>query len=278
MNDGLTTGESGIRLVKAFEGCLKPVGGGKFTTYICPAGVLTLGYGHTNANGRRIKSGDVWTQGECDAALREDLTVAERAVRRRIRVDLTQHQFEALVSFTFNLGEGSLSRSSLLRMVNAKDFDGAADAFGAWNKAKDPQTGELRELKGLTRRRAAEAALFREGKHEEVHAKFEADRADDTEPMPQRAEVPPGSTRGMETSKIGNSQIAIGAASAAEAASKVKDALDQANSVKQGAKDLGILDVLGNVATMPTFWIAVAVIAVAACAWFWRREHAQAGV
>src|ERR1700753_1925139 len=105
MSDGLTTGESGQKLVKSFEGCLKPVGGGRFTTYICPAGVLTIGWGHTNANGRKIRPGDTWTQGECDAALREDLAVAERAVRRRVKVELTQHQFEALVSFTFNLGE-----------------------------------------------------------------------------------------------------------------------------------------------------------------------------
>ncbi len=265
MNDGLTTGEAGQKLVKAFESCLKRVAAG-FTTYVCPAGVLTIGWGHTNANGRQIKAGDVWTQGECDAALREDLKVAERAVRRRVKVELTQHQFEALVSFTFNCGEGALSRSGLLRKVNAKDFDGAANEFAKWNRAGG------RVLAGLTRRRAAEATLFREGRHEDV----QVDETD--EPMPQAVEPPVGTVKPMVTSKIGNGSIAIGAGTAIEIGSKVKDAIDQANSVKQGAKDLGALDVLGSLIAMPTFWVAVAVVGVAACVWYWRRQHAQAGV
>lgn len=278
MNDGLTTGESGQKLVKAFESCLKRVANG-FTTYICPAGVLTIGWGHTNANGRQIKPGDVWTQGECDAALREDLKVAEKAVRRRVKVELTLHQFEALTSFTFNCGEGNLAKSSLLRLVNAKDFDRAADAFMAWNKAKDPRTGQLRELKGLTRRRAAEAALFQEVSHDEVHARYVADSADDPDTtMPQAVEPPDGTVKPMSTSKIGNGQIAIGAGTVVEIGSKVNDAITQASAAKQGAKDLGVFDVLGPLVAMPTFWIAVAVIVVAGFAWYWRRQHAQAGV
>jgi lysozyme len=280
MNDGLTTGESGQKLVKAFESCLKRLPGSppRFTTYICPAGVLTIGWGHTKANGRQIKPGDVWTQGECDAALRDDLKVAERAVRRHVKVDLTQHQFEALVSFTMNAGEGALAKSTILRKVNAKDFDGAANAFAAWNKAKDPHTGELRELKGLTRRRAAEADLFREVSHDEVHGRFVAESADDTEPMPQAVEPPAGTVKSMITSKIGNGQIAILAGTAIETGSKVNDAITQANAAKQGAKDLGVFDVLGPLVAMPTFWIAVAVIVIACFAWYWRRQHAQAGI
>jgi lysozyme len=126
MNDGLTTSSKGQALVESFESCLKRVAGG-FTTYYCPANVLTIGWGHTNANGRKIREGDIWTQGECDAALREDLADSERAVRRRVKVELTQSQFDALVSFTFNCGEGALARSSLLKLVNAKRFDEAAD-------------------------------------------------------------------------------------------------------------------------------------------------------
>lgn len=274
MNEGLRTSERGQRLVKSFESCLKLIGGGRFTTYYCPAGVLTIGFGHTNANGRRIREGDVWTQGECDAALREDLTVAERAVRRRVRIELTQSQFDALVSFTFNCGEGALARSSLLRAVNAKDFEGAAAAFAPWNR------GGGKVLRGLVRRRAAEAELFRNGNHEAVQEAHRQSREQDgdTEPMPQGVDVPPGTPKPMHESKIGNGQIAIGMAGAAEAASKVKDAVDQANSVKQGVQDLGLLDVLGAVATNPMFWVAVAIVGVAACAWFWRREHAQNGV
>lgn len=275
MNDGLTTSERGLALVKAFESCLKPISPGKFTTYFCPAGVLTIGWGHTNANGRQIRNGDVWTQGECDAALREDMAVAERAVRRRVKVDLTQGQFDALASFTFNCGEGNLSRSTMLRRVNAGDFDGAASHFADWNKAR--VKGELVELRGLTRRRAAEADLFRTGNHDMVHAEYKA-TPEYSEPSPQGVEPPPGTIKPMTTSKIGNGGVVIGAGAAVEAASKVKDALDQANAVKQGAHDLGILDALSSAAATPTFWIAIGTIMIAGCIWYWRREHAQAGI
>ena len=273
MNDGLRTSAKGQKLVESFESCLKRVAAG-FTTYYCPAGVLTLGWGHTNSNGRRIHPGDVWTQGECDAALREDLAVAEHDVKRYVKVELTQSQFDALVSFAFNCGGGALARSGLLRKVNAKDFEGAAQAFAPWNR------GGGRVLRGLVRRRAAEAELFRNGNHEAVQEahRVSKEQDGDTEPMPQGVDVAEGSSKPMSHSKIGNTQIAMGAAGAAEAASKVKDAIDQGNSIKDGVKDLGVLNVLGHVAGNPLFWVAVAIVVGAACAWFWRREHAQAGV
>jgi len=136
-------------------------------------------------------------------------------------------------------------------------------------------------LAGLTRRRAAEAKLFREGDHGTARASYEASKAaapDGDEPMPQGVDVAEGSSKPMSHSKIGNSQIAIGAAGAAEAASKVKDAIDQGNSIKDGAKDLGMFDVLGTVWHNPMFWVAVAIVVGAGLAWYWRREHAQAGV
>lgn len=274
MNEGLVTSERGRKLVESFESCLKSIGGGKFTTYYCPANVLTCGFGHTNANGRKIKPGDAWTQGECDAALREDLRVGERAVKRRVRVELTQSQFDALVSFTFNCGEGALAKSGLLRAVNAKDFDKAAEQFAPWCH------GGGKVLRGLVRRRAAEAELFRNGNHEAVQEAHQQSRvADgDTEPCPQGVDVAEGSVKPMSQSKIGNTQIAVGAAGAAEAASKVKDAVDQANSVKEGVKDLGVFDILGGLVGNPMFWLALVIVAGAALAWYWRRQHAQAGV
>lgn len=145
----------GLKLVKEFEGCLKSVGGGRFTTYYCPANVLTIGWGHTNDGGRPIKPGDVWTQAECDQALADDMGRFEKMVDRRVKVPLNQNQYDALVSFTYNCGEGNLAKSTLLKKVNAGDFAAAANQFAAWNK------GGGRVLAGLTRRRAAEAALFR---------------------------------------------------------------------------------------------------------------------
>lgn len=143
----------GAALVKAFESCLQPVDGG-YRAYSDPVNVLTIGWGHTNHNGRQFDAGAVWTRAECDAEFLSDMTVFEAAVSRNVTVQLNQDQFDALVSFTFNLGEGNLKRSTLLRKVNAGDFAGAAQEFPRWNKAG----GKV--LRGLVRRRASEALLF----------------------------------------------------------------------------------------------------------------------
>lgn len=274
MNDGLVTSAQGQALVKSFENCLKRQGK-LFTTYFCPAGKLTIGWGHTNANGRKFKEGDVWTQGECDAALREDLAVAERAVRRRVKVELTQGQFDALDSFTMNAGEGNLAKSTLLRLVNAGDFEAAAGHFADWNKAH--VDGKLEVLNGLTRRRTAEADLFRTDNHEMVHAEYKASDEYD-KPCPQIVAPPPGTIKPMSESKIGNGTIVVSTISTIEAASKVKDALDQANAVKASAEGLVGEGVFEHLVLMPTFWLAVIAIGLSAAIWYWRREHAQAGV
>lgn len=164
----------GIALVKSFEGCLKPVGGGIFVPYICPAGVLTIGWGHTNDGGRPFDKSARWSQAECDKALSDDMVRYEQAVTRLVKVELTQGQFDALVSFCYNCGEGNLGKSTLLRCVNAGDFEGAARQFAAWNK------GGGKVLNGLIRRRAAEAALFRTGSHPGGEA----------EPMAQGVDAP----------------------------------------------------------------------------------------
>jgi lysozyme len=277
MNDGLRLSPEGGALVRSFEGCLHPIDAARsqYRPYVCPAGVLTIGWGHTNDNGRKFGPKDIWTKGECDAEFRADMRRFEDAVRRRVKVELTQHEFDALVSFTYNCGEGNLAKSSLLRKVNAKDFEGAVGEFAKWNR------GGGRVLAGLTRRRAAEARLFAEGNHTAVQTQYHAEKRaapDALDPMPQGVDVAEGSVKPMTTSKIGNGQIAIGVAGAAEAASKIKDAVDQANSMKQGVKDLGVFDILGAVATNPMFWLAIAIVGIAACAWYWRRQHAQAGI
>lgn len=273
MNEGLTLSDKGAALVKSFEGCLHPIDrtGTKFRPYVCPAGVLTIGWGHTNDNGRRFKTGDIWTKGECDAEFRADMKRFEKAVCRRVKVAMTQSQFDALVSFTYNCGEGNLSRSGLLRRVNAKDFDGAAREFAKWNR------GGGKVLNGLTRRRAAEAELFRTGNHELVHAEYKG-TPEYHDPCPQQVDVPPGTPKPMATSKIGNGSISIGLGGVAEAANAASDAVNQVKAVKQGAEELGVADVLGQLVTMPSFWIAVAIVATAGLVWYWRHQHAQEGV
>lgn len=145
----------GLNLIKAFEGCLKPIGGGKFKPYVCPAGVLTIGWGHTNHHGRKFDKSSVWTQEECDAELASDMARFEAAVAHLVKVPLTQYQNDALVSFAYNCGDGNLSKSTLLKKINAGDMDGAAQEFQKWNK------GAGKVLKGLVRRRASESLLFR---------------------------------------------------------------------------------------------------------------------
>lgn len=277
MNDGLRLSSEGGALVRSFEGCLKPIAGSttRFQPYVCPAGVLTLGYGHTNDNGRKFGPKDVWTKGEVDAEFRADMARFAAAVRCRVKVELTQHQFDALVSFTYNCGEGNLAKSTLLRKVNAGDFDGAVGEFAKWNR------GAGKVLAGLTRRRAAEARLFADGDHRAARVTHSVEKKlapDADETMPQQVDAPEGSIKPMSTSKIGNAQIGIGAAGAAEAVAKVKEAIDQANSMKQGVHDLGVMDVFGAVTMSPMFWLAIAIVAVAGFAWYWRRQHAQAGV
>jgi len=144
----------GAALIKAFESCLQPIGGGKFRPYPDPVQVLTIGWGHTNHNGRQFDTSAVWTQADCDSEFLADMAIFEKAVARNVTVQLNQDQFDALVSFTFNLGEGNLKQSTLLKKLNAGDFAGAAQEFPRWNKAGG------RVLPGLVRRRASEALLF----------------------------------------------------------------------------------------------------------------------
>jgi lysozyme len=146
MTDILRTGAKGIALIKSFEGL-------ELRAYKCPADVLTIGYGST---GPHVKPNMVITEKQAEDLLRQDLVRFERAVTRLVTVPISQNQYDALVSFTFNLGEGNFSRSTLLKRVNARDFSGAQKEFAKWNRA-----GGI-VLAGLTRRRAAEAKLFGE--------------------------------------------------------------------------------------------------------------------
>lgn len=180
----MKTSAAGLNLIKHFEGCLKPAGAGKFKPYICPAGVLTIGWGHTNHHGRKFTSSDVWTQAECDAELVSDLRGFEAAVSRLVKVPVTQRQFDALVSFVYNCGEGNLTKSTLLRKVNAKDFAGAAQEFHKWNK------GGGKVLPGLVRRRAAESLLFQGLPDDNYDGKPDGGVKPMPDLMPQHVDVP----------------------------------------------------------------------------------------
>jgi len=138
--------KEGLSLIKKFEGC-------ELEAYKCAAGVLTIGYGSTKG----VKKGDTITQEEADKLLLHEMEEYEGYVNKLVEVNLSQNQFDALVSWVFNLGPANLKASTLLKVLNSKDYEGVPAQIQRWNKAG----GKV--LEGLIRRRNAEALLF-EGK------------------------------------------------------------------------------------------------------------------
>ena len=137
--------EKGLELIKKFEGFVP-------SEYVCPAGKRTIGYGHVVRETESFPP--ELTEREAEELLKEDLGAAEEAVIRFVDVPLTPNQFDALVSFVFNVGAGRFERSMLLRRLNAGDYAGAAKEFLQW------VYGNGQKLEGLVRRRRAEKALF----------------------------------------------------------------------------------------------------------------------
>jgi lysozyme len=138
--------------VQTWEGC-------KLKAYLCPAGVWTVGFGHT---GPEVKQeSELKSIAEAEALLLKDLEFFETGVLALCGERLpTQGQFDGLVSFAFNVGLQRLSKSTLLKKYRAGDTKGAAEEFLVWNKARNPKTKKLEPLKGLTKRREAERKLF----------------------------------------------------------------------------------------------------------------------
>lgn len=147
-------GPNGLAIVKAFESCLKPIKGrpGYFAAYYDPVNVLTIGWGHTNHHEPKFDADTVWSQAQCDAVLAKDMKIFEDHVNSLAKVPLTQNEFDALVSWSFNTG--GPATASLWRQLNAGQKDAIPANLAQWNKAK----GKV--LNGLTRRRKAEGLLF----------------------------------------------------------------------------------------------------------------------
>tara|TARA_R110000851_G_C13101976_1_gene568676 strand:+ start:1914 stop:2447 length:534 start_codon:yes stop_codon:yes gene_type:complete len=131
------------RIIKACEGL-------RFAAYLCPAGVWTIGYGHT----RTAKSGLHIDESGADNLLRMDLATAELFVSRYVRLELNQNQFDALVSLVFNIGSGNFKASTLRMKLNRGDVTGAANEFWKWRR------GGGKILPGLVKRRELEVTLF----------------------------------------------------------------------------------------------------------------------
>ncbi|MBL8283296.1 MAG: lysozyme [Acinetobacter junii] len=140
--------KTGIDLISSFEGI-------RLNAYDDGVGVWTIGIGTTvYPNGVKVKKGDKCTLDQAKEYFAHDLKRFESSVNNLVKVPLTQNQFDALVSLVYNIGQTAFSNSTLLKKLNAKDYQAAADQFLRWNK------GGGKVMKGLVRRREAERALF----------------------------------------------------------------------------------------------------------------------
>lgn len=136
--------KQGLELTESFESC-------RLTAYPDIKGIMTIGWGHT---GPEVVEGLVWTQNQADSQLVMDTLHATAMVNRMVTVPVSQGEFDALVDFAFNLGCNAEAGSTLLKLVNAGDFAGAASQFQLWDHA----SGQV--VAGLLRRRIAEEAEF----------------------------------------------------------------------------------------------------------------------
>ena len=139
----MNTSAEGIALIKKFEGC-------ELEAYQCSAGVWTIGYGHT----KDVEEGDTISKDQAEEMLVEELHEYENYVNEYVNVALSQNQFDALVSWVYNLGPANLKASTMLKVLNDGKYEDVPYQMKRWNKAG----GKV--LDGLVRRREAEALLY----------------------------------------------------------------------------------------------------------------------
>lgn len=143
----ITYSQNAIDMIKQFEGL-------RLSTYKCTSGRNSIGYGTTYIDNQPIASNLRITEDQASELLVKDVEKISKQISNLLRVNITQNQFDALVSFAYNIGINQFARSALLRLINIDDIEGASKQFIRWNKS-----GGV-EQSGLTRRRIAEADLF----------------------------------------------------------------------------------------------------------------------
>lgn len=220
----------GLALIKEFEGY-------RSTAYRCPAGVWTIGYGTTSG----VRPGMKVTKAEAEHLLRDDLIKFQKAVGKSVTVPLTQGQYDALVSFTYNCGIGALQKSTLLKLLNQGRYDAACRQFDRWTKAG----GKV--LPGLVRRRDAEQTLFKSGGSIEKE-----------EPISPSATIEPVGPKPITDSRtMAGAGVAVvaGGGAVAEQASEV---LEKHGSLMEALFSSQSLPIwLGIIAALAIFWMVV---------------------
>lgn len=224
-----TISEDGIELVKRFEGLHKKQDDGMVAAYRCPAGKWTIGYGSTKG----IRSGMKMTEAECEQRLIHDLKDAEAEVKRSVSVPLTQGQYDALVSFVFNCGSGNFRSSTLLKKLNQGLYNDVPHQIMRWNKAR--VDGKLTVLNGLTRRRAAEGAIF------SSDAKLPADEGGPLGPQ----KVTAAAQKPLKKSKT---MAGAGIAGAATALGEITPQIEALVPYSDSMKTIFLLCALGGIA------------------------------
>lgn len=234
----MKTSDRGIAFIKRWEGV-------RLRAYQCSAGVWTIGVGHTAAMGEpKPVDGMKITESEADAILRRDLAAIEKDVASCLNVVVSQRQFDVLVSFVFNVGIGAFRKSTLLKKLNAGEYEAVPSELMKWTRAG----GKV--VQGLVNRRKAEADYWRGAPSDQ----------NPTGDMPQAVDPP----RKMRQSKEGNAALLAGGAASLSAAN------DAARQIKETGDNLtSLLDLLKS----PTF-LALILIAIAAGAiWYWRKQR-----
>ena len=235
--------DAGINsILKQFEGC-------KLKSYKCPAGVQTIGFGHTSAAGEPVVvPGMAITAQQALDILHRDLRKFEDGVEGLVKVELTQNQFDVLVDFSYNAGLGALKNSTLLKKVNAGDFDAVPAELAKWTK------GGGKTLPGLVKRCQARTLWWSGG------AEHPADHQD------HRAEPDAVPVRSIADSKQANGAVAIGLLGSVGAAKEVVTQVQDANDLFGT-----VIGLFGN----PQFVMMAAIVGIGGAIWYWRKQHME---
>jgi len=233
----MKTSAEGINHIREFEG-------ERLKAYKCSAGVWTIGVGHTSAAGApEVSEGMTITAAESSTILARDLASFELGVDRMLEVEVTQAQFDVLVSFAFNCGLGALKKSTLLKRVNEGKHNAIPAELMKWTKAGG------KEVSGLVRRRRAEAKLWRGVDTEQPVDILEARL------KPEQ----PKASKSITQSKEANAAVAAGGLGTIAVAQEVIPL------VKEGG------DILG--AFSPTVAILVVIVVAAGAVWWFRKQR-----